>query len=185
MEEERNRSITTKRHRKDAPGNIRAAVVTVSDSKFDYLWSRNGTLEETEDTSGTFIIDALKKDGHDVIFYTIVPDHGGVIVSMVDHIIETYDPDMVITTGGTGITSNDVTIEAVEGILDKRLEGFGELFRRSSFDEIGHASMMSRAIAGVYAGVLIFSLPGSPNAVKTGMEIILKETGHLVKHARE
>lgn len=178
-------SITTKMHKNAAPKKIRAAVVTVSDSKFDYLWSKNGTLDETEDTSGAFIIECLKKEGHDVIFYTIVPDHEGVIVSMVDHIIETYDPDMIITTGGTGITSKDVTIEAIEDILDKRLEGFGELFRRSGFDEIGHASMMSRAVGGVYAGVVIFSLPGSPNAVKTGMAIIVKEAGHLVKHARE
>jgi molybdenum cofactor biosynthesis protein B len=176
---------TTEKHKGQAPSRVRAAVVTISDSKYDYLWSKRGDLEETEDISGKSIIDALEKAGHDVVFYTIIPDHAGVIVETVDHIIATYALDIIITTGGTGIASKDVTVEALVGVLDKVIEGFGELFRKMSFDRLGSAALLTRAIAGVWNGVVIFSLPGSPDAVQTGMEIILKEVGHLVKHARE
>ncbi|MEK6977896.1 MAG: MogA/MoaB family molybdenum cofactor biosynthesis protein [Candidatus Hydrothermarchaeota archaeon] len=178
-------SKTTEEHRRKAPAKIRAAVITVSDSKFDYLWSKRRSLEEAEDTSGRSIIDGLKGAGHEVLFYTIIPDHEGLIVEMIDHIIGVYDPDVIITTGGTGITRKDVTVEAVTAIFEKSIEGFGELFRARSMEEVGGAALLSRAVAGVCQGVLIFSLPGSPNAVRVGLEIILKEVRHLVKHAKE
>jgi molybdenum cofactor biosynthesis protein B len=176
---------TTKKHKEEAPKVLRAAVVTVSDSKYDYLWSKNKTLEETEDVSGKEIIRTLKNEGHEVVFYTIVPDHAGVIVETVDHIVETYAPDIVVTTGGTGISSKDVTIEALRDALDKEVEGFGELFRKISFERLGTAALLTRAIAGVWGETVVFCLPGSPDAVKTGMDIIIKEAAHLVKHARE
>lgn len=178
-------SRTTEEHRRRAPARVRAAVITVSDSKFDYLWSKRKSLEEAEDTSGRYIIDELQKAGHEVLFYTIIPDHQGLIVEMIDHIIGTYNPDLIITTGGTGITRKDVTVEAVTSIFEKSIEGFGELFRARSMEEVGGAALMSRAAAGVCQGVLIFSLPGSPNAVGVGLDIILKEVRHLVKHAKE
>lgn len=178
-------SKTSEKHKAMAPKSVRAAVLTISDSKFDYLWSRNKTLEETEDVSGRNLIDFLKKAGHEVIFYTIVPDHEGVIMEMIDHVVVTYSPDVVITTGGTGVTSRDVTVEAVRSIFEKELEGFGEIFRRKSYERLGEIALLTRAVAGVYSGTLIFALPGSPDAVKTGMGVILKELGHLVKHARE
>ena len=178
-------SKTTEEHRRGAPAKIRAAVITVSDSKFDYLWSKRRGLEEAEDTSGRSIIDGLKGAGHEVLFYTIIPDHEGLIVEMIDHIIGTYNPDVIITTGGTGITRKDVTVEAVISIFEKSIEGFGELFRARSMGEVGGAALLSRAVAGVCGGVIIFSLPGSPNAVRVGLEIILKEVRHLVKHAKE
>lgn len=176
---------TTEKHKEQAPKKVRAAVVTVSDSKYDYLWSKNKSLEEAEDVSGKSITKALKKDGHEVVFYTLVPDHAGVIVETIDHIIQTYVPDIIITTGGTGITSRDVTVEALQKCFDKVIDGFGELFRKVSFEKMGDAALLTRATAGVWKKVAIFSLPGSPNAVEVGMKIILKEAGHIVKHVRE
>ncbi len=173
------------KHKSEAPKSVKIAVVTISTSKFDFLWSKNLSLEETADESGKLIIKKLKDSGHEIVFYTIVPDHEGLIVEMIDHIIETYNPDVIITTGGTGITSKDVTIEALESIFDKKIEGFGELFRRISIEKVGYGALISRATAGVVDGVAIFALPGSPNAVEIGMEIILKEITHIVKHAKE
>ncbi len=178
-------SKTTEKHRALAPKRVKAAVVTVSDSKFDFLWSKARDLEETKDVSGGYIVDSLKKHGHEVAFYTIVPDHKGIIREMIDHIASTYAPDMIITTGGTGIAKRDVTVEALRSIMEKEAEGFGELFRRKSFEHMGEAALLTRALAGTYNGVLIVALPGSPDAAKTGMEIVLKEAGHLVKHVRE
>lgn len=169
-------SETTDRHKGEAPASIKAAVITVSDSK---------SQQKENDTSGRYISDALKEAGHEVISYKIVPDDEGSIIETIDYIIETQSPDIVITTGGTGISSRDVTIEAVSGMLDKTLDGFGELFRSESFEKMGSATILTRAIAGVSNGTVIFTLPGSPDAVKTGMGIILKEAGHIVKHARE
>jgi molybdenum cofactor biosynthesis protein B len=178
-------SRTTERHRAESPARIRAAVLTISDSKFASRFSENTTLEESEDTAGKAIVRQLRSDGHSVVFHTIVPDHEGLIVEMIDFLAERHRPDVIITTGGTGISPHDVTIEAVESLLEKTLDGFGELFRRKSSEEVSTAALLTRAVAGTYQGVLIFSLPGSPDAVETAMEIILKEVRHLVKHARE
>lgn len=176
---------TTDKHKAEAPKTLRAAVITVSDSKYDYLWSKNKSLEETEDVSGKLIVDGLGEEGHEVVFYTIIPDHEGVIVETLDYIAATYAPDVIVTTGGTGVAWKDVTIEALESVFDKKLEGFGELFRKISFDELGSAALLSRATAGVFGDIAVFALPGSPDAVRTGLEIILKEAGHIVKHVRE
>jgi molybdenum cofactor biosynthesis protein B len=177
-------SETTRKHREEAPQSVKAAVITISDSKFEYLWTKDEKLEETEDVSGKLIVDALKKAGHEVVFYTIIPDHAGLIAEMVDYIIDRYSPEAIITTGGTGIGPRDVTIEALQSLYEKSLEGFGELFRQRSFAEIGSAAMLSRASCGVISGTIVFSLPGSPNACKLGIELILSELTHLVKHAR-
>jgi len=106
-------------------------------------------------------------------------------VEILDYIASTYAPDVVITTGGTGVGGKDVTIEALESVFDKKLEGFGELFRKISLKEVGSAALLSRATAGVYDDIAVFALPGSPDGVRTGMEIILKEACHIVKHVRE
>jgi molybdenum cofactor biosynthesis protein B len=169
-------SETTNRHKKEAPESIKAAVITVSDTK---------SQKKDTDTSGTYIKEALTGAGHEVISYKIVPDDEATIIETIDYIIEKQSPDAIITTGGTGISKRDVTIEAVSALLEKTLEGFGELFRSKSSKKIGSAALASRAIAGVSNGTVIFSLPGSPDAARTGMDIILKEIGHIVKHARE
>lgn len=176
-------SETTARHRAEAPEKVRVAVITISDSKFEYVWTKRESLEEKEDVSGRLIVEALKRAGHEVVFYTIVPDHAELISGMVDHIIDRYSPEAIITTGGTGIGPRDVTLEALEAMYDKALPGFGELFRQRSFEEVGNAAMLSRAGCGVISGVVVFSLPGSPSAAELGVELVLSELPHLVKHA--
>jgi len=183
---------TTRKHRAKAPHKLKAAVLTVSDSKFDYLWKSrvdNGysgvSGEESEDLSGELLVEGLRGEGHDISFYTVLPDHRAMIKSGIDFIVEKYSPDFIVTTGGTGISPWDVTIEAARELYHKEIDGFGEYFRERSFQEIGSAGMLSRASAGVYSGTVIFSLPGSPRACKLGLELIGKEAGHLVKHLRE
>ncbi len=177
-------SKTTEVHKKKSPKSSRVAVITISDSKYTYHWTGEKGVE-TEDVSGKSISSKLKKDDHEVVFYAIIPDHAGMIVETVDHVASTYSPDAIITTGGTGIGPRDVTIEAMEALLEKTIDGFGELFRLESMKEVGNAAMLSRATAGVFGDVVVFCLPGSPNAVETGMDLMLKEIGHLVKHAKE
>lgn len=178
-------SKTTREHKDHAPVSVSVVVITISDSKFEFLWNRARNLEEADDSSGKYIMDQVEKAGHELRFNTLVPDHPGLIKEMVDHIHLKYSPDCIITTGGTGISRKDVTIEAMESLYEKKLDGFGEFFRKESHDEIGPSAMLSRASAGVYGRMLIFSLPGSPNACKVGMELILNELGHLVKHLKE
>jgi molybdenum cofactor biosynthesis protein B len=177
-------SKTTEIHKKKSPKKVKTAVITISDSKYTYHWTGEKGVE-TEDVSGKNIAKSLTNAGHEVVFYCIIPDHAGMIVETIDHVASTYSADAIITTGGTGIGPRDVTIEALEALLDKKLDGFGELFRLESIKEVGNAAMMSRATAGVFGEVVVFCLPGSPNAVETGIDLILKEIGHLVKHAKE
>lgn len=183
---------TTKKHRAEAPKKLKAAVITISDSKFDYLWKRmlesdyTGMVkEETEDVSGSFLVEEIKKAGYEVVFYTILPDHRRMIKAGVEFVVERYSPDFIVTTGGTGVSPRDVTIEAMRELYIKEIEGFGEYFRLRSFEDIGSAALLSRASAGVYKNCIIFSLPGSPKACRLGIDIILREAAHLVKHVRE
>ena len=92
--------------------------------------------------------------------------------------------DVIITTGGTGLGSRDITVETVESLFEKKIEGFGEIFRLKSFEEIGSAALLSRATAGIYKKTIIFSMPGSPNAVKTGLSLIIDELPHFVHHIK-
>ncbi|MFQ5801010.1 MAG: molybdenum cofactor biosynthesis protein B [Candidatus Hydrothermarchaeales archaeon] len=177
-------SKTTAEHKEKSPKSVRIAVVTISDSKYAYHWTGEKGVE-TEDVSGKMIGSMTKKEGHELMHYTIVPDHAGMILEAVDHISSTYSPDAIITTGGTGLGPRDVTIETLEPLFDKVITGFGEIFRLESAKEIGHATMLSRASAGLYNGVVIFCLPGSPHACKTGIKLILKEIRHIIKHTKE
>ena len=93
--------------------------------------------------------------------------------------------DAIFTTGGTGLESRDITIETLKPLYDKEINGFGEIFRLKSYEELGSGALLSRASAGIYNKTIIFSMPGSPNAVKTAMDIISDEIGHLVKHSRK
>jgi len=177
-------SKTTEEHKRKAPIKVRVAVITISDSKHDFHWTGSKGIE-TEDISGKSIISKFEGVGHEVVFYTVVPDHAGTILETVDQISSDFAPDVVITTGGTGLGPRDVTIEALEPVFDKTLPGFGELFRYESLKEVGYAAMLTRATAGLYNGTLIFCLPGSPSACETGLKLILKEVGHAVKHSKE
>src|SRR5262245_51598175 len=160
-------------HRAAAPKSIRCFVLTVSD-----------TRTEDSDTSGRAIAGALTAAGHTVTGQAIVKDEPAQVREVVSAQLANPDVQVVITTGGTGITSRDSTYEAITALLEKRLDGFGELFRMLSFEQIGAAAMMSRACAGLARGRIIVSLPGSEHAVRLAMErLLIPELGHLVQQA--
>ncbi|RLF79466.1 molybdenum cofactor biosynthesis protein [Thermococci archaeon] len=164
-------------HKAKAPKKFKFAVITVSDT---------ASLGEREDLSGYYIIEELKKEGNKNVYYAVVPDEKLKIIKAVIEALE--KADVVITTGGTGITRKDVTIEALSPLFDKELVGFGEIFRLKSYEEVGTAAVLSRATAGIIRdkeSKVVFCLPGSLNAVKTALEIIKKEAYHILKHARE
>jgi molybdenum cofactor biosynthesis protein B len=143
-------------------------------------------MKHVDDPSGDLIVKLLEKDGHKIVYKVLIPDDKGLIEQKMSEVLGLSEVDAIITCGGTGIAPSDVTIEIVRPMLTKTLPGFGELFRRLSFEEIGSAALLSRAIAGVADGKAVFCLPGSPQAVKLCVEkLILLEAGHIVKHARE
>lgn len=159
-------------HKKDAPASVRCFVLTISD-----------TRTEATDTSGSAIIELLASNGHEVVGRQIVRDEPAVVRGLVQS--AAAGADVVITTGGTGVTSRDSTFEAVQAVLHKRLDGFGELFRMLSFQEIGAAAMLTRAQAGTVGRTAVFSLPGSEHAVRLAMtKLILPEIGHVVRELR-
>ena len=167
----RDRAATPREHRATAPATVACYVLTVSDTK---------TLET--DTSGAVIRELLGAAGHRVAGSAIVRDEPLEVTRLVR--LACADPQVqaVILTGGTGITSRDSTFEAVEALLDKRLPGFGELFRMLSFAEVGAAAMLSRAQMGIHARRIVVSLPGSPNACRLALEkLIIPELGHLLR----
>jgi len=158
-------------HKAHAPRSIGCFVLTISDSK----------TPET-DTSGALIREMLAKAGHSLVGHAIVKDEPAQVTAVVREGCANPALQAFILTGGTGVTSRDATFEAVEALLDKRLTGFGELFRMLSYQEIGAAAMLSRAQAGAVKGRALFSLPGSPNACRLGLEkLILPELGHLIR----
>jgi len=158
-------------HKARAPHSVRCFIVTVSDTR---------TLDT--DTSGRAIADLLTAAGHEVAGRTIVKDDPELVRGTIERQLAHPDVQVIIVTGGTGITSRDSTYEVVSGLLQKRLDGFGELFRMLSFEQIGPAAMMSRACAGLVAGHIVVSLPGSEAAVRLAMEqLLLPELGHMVQ----
>jgi molybdenum cofactor biosynthesis protein B len=158
-------------HRAQAPRAVRCVVCTISDSK----------TPET-DTSGRLLEELLRGAGHEVVAYRLVRDEPSQVHAVIHEACLNPSVQAVIFTGGTGITSRDRTFEAIDAVLEKRLPGFGELFRMLSYQDIGPAAMLSRAQAGVRAGRLVFSLPGSPAACRLALErLVLPELGHLVR----
>jgi molybdenum cofactor biosynthesis protein B len=161
---------TPDEHKRNAPRSVGCFVLTISDTK----------TAET-DVSGRLIRELLEKAGHEVVGSKIVKDEPSLVEAVVREGCADRRVQAIVMTGGTGITSRDSTYEAVEGMLEKRLPGFGELFRLLSYQEIGPAAMLSRAQAGVVKGRILFSLPGSPNACRFALEkLIMPELGHLV-----
>jgi molybdenum cofactor biosynthesis protein B len=158
-------------HKAQAPGAVRCVVCTVSDSK-----------TPDTDTSGQVLQALLTGAGHEVVGYQVVRDEPSQVHAVIHAACTNPAVQAVLFTGGTGITSRDQTFEAIDALLEKRLPGFGELFRMLSYQEIGPAAMLSRAQAGVRAGRLVVSLPGSPAACRLALErLILPELGHLVR----
>jgi molybdenum cofactor biosynthesis protein B len=157
-------------HKAKAPTRLRIAILTLSDTR---------TLETDE--SGRLLQDGFRAAGHDVVAHRVVRDDPGPVRAQIVAWTDGGEADVVVTTGGTGIAPRDQAVEAISGLLDKTLEGFGEIFRRLSFDEIGAAAMLSRALAGTRGRAAIFALPGSAKAVRLALErILLPEIGHLV-----
>ena len=164
---------TPREHRATAPKTVGCFVLTVSDTK----------TPET-DTSGAVIRELLTAAGHRVSGSAIVRDEPAEVARIVRDACARDDVQAVVLTGGTGVTSRDSTYEAVEALLDKRLPGFGELFRMLSFQEIGAAAMLSRAQLGIHARRIVVSLPGSPNACRLALErLLIPELGHLLREA--
>jgi molybdenum cofactor biosynthesis protein B len=160
----------------DAPGiTVTCAIVTVSDTR---------TLET--DKSGQIIQQLLTAANYGVGAYAIIKDEPEQIQQQIELLSKKANLDVVIFNGGTGIALRDTTYDAIEKFLEKTLPGFGELFRFLSYQEIGSRAIASRAVAGVYQNKLIFSLPGSSNAVRLAMEkLILPELTHLVSQIRK
>jgi molybdenum cofactor biosynthesis protein B len=153
---------------------VRCALVTVSDTRV-----------AAEDESGALMQDRLEAVGHEVVRREIVPDDQSRIASLLDDLTQALEVDAILLSGGTGISARDGTYEVVDDFIERDLPGFGELFRVLSYDEVGAAAMLSRATAGVCRNRLVFSMPGSTNAVELAMdELIVPELQHLVWEVR-
>ena len=161
-------------HRASAPDIIRCALITVSD-----------TRTPDTDRGGQKLLDHLDADGYRIVARDIIPDEPEAMRSLLTHLTDQPIADAVLLTGGTGIGRRDQTFETVSSLLDKVLPGYGELFRMLSYQEIGPAAMLSRAIGGVRRQSVVLTMPGSPAAVDLAMtKIILPELGHLVQQAK-
>ncbi len=160
-------------HRHSAPKAVATAVVTVSDTR---------TLET--DTGGALVAELLGGAGHPIAFREIVKDEPNEIAAALRRALEHPEARAVILTGGTGVAPRDVTPDTVEPLLERIVPGFGEFFRQLSFDEIGSAALLSRALAGLVGGKVVFVIPGSRGAVRLALErLILPELGHLAGEA--
>ena len=142
---------------------VQIAVVTVSD-----------TRSLKEDKSGQVLEDMITADGHKVVGREVIRDEAERLAARLRELIADPKVDVVITTGGTGVTGRDVTPEAFKAVLEKEIEGFGELFRWLSYQKVGTSTIQSRALGGVAGGTYLFALPGSPGAVRDGWEGILR-----------
>jgi molybdopterin adenylyltransferase len=163
-------SESVHKHRDAAPDVVRVAVLTISDTR----------TPET-DTGGDAAEELLRGAGHEVVGRGIVPDEPAQIKAEIVDLLVRPDVDAVITTGGTGISARDTTYEVVERMLDKKLDGFGEIFRMLSYEEIGAAAILSRAVAGAVGAKLVACLPGSRNAVRLAVEKLLApELSHVI-----
>jgi len=162
-------------HRSDAPVQVSTAIVTVSDTR---------TLES--DTGGALAEELLAGAGHPVVERRIVADEPAEIAAAVSELVSRHEVQAVLLTGGTGVAPRDVTPDTVEPLLQRVIPGFGELFRMLSYEEIGSSALLSRALAGLLKGRVVFVLPGSRGAVRLGLEkLVLPELGHLAGEVRK
>ncbi len=168
-------SASTQQHRDEAPQSVGFAVLTVSD-----------TRTKENDSSGQMIREHLGFRGHDQKGYEIVPDDADRIRTQLDAWLADDAISAIIVNGGTGIAGRDVTFPIIDSLIQKHMPGFGEIFRMLSWQEVGSASMLSRATAGIHGDTVIFSLPGSSNAVRLALEkLIGPELGHVVHEIRK
>jgi molybdenum cofactor biosynthesis protein B len=167
--------MSTGEHKKDAPNRVTVGIITISTTR---------TLQT--DQSGQWMKKRAKKEGHDVLLHQVVTDDATAIVSAIQKAIKERLPQVLVLSGGTGISSKDVTIEAVKPLFEKELTGFGPVFAQLSFEEIDSAAILSRATAGVVGQTILFCIPGSLKACKLACKaLIFPELGHLVKHLHE
>ena len=168
-------SESVEQHRGASPDKLNVAVLTISDTR----------TPET-DTGGNAIVELMQEAGHEVSRREIVRDDAPRIEVVLQELLADAEVDAVITTGGTGISARDTTYEVVNRLIDKKLDGFGELFRMLSYEEIGAAAMLSRAVAGASGFKFLACLPGSTNAVRLAMEkLLVPEMPHIVFELRK
>jgi molybdenum cofactor biosynthesis protein B len=162
-------------HKKQAPRSVTLGIITVST-----------TRALIDDTSGQWIREQAEQKGHKIVFHQVIPDDAAKITAILKEKIKESNPQVILMSGGTGITKKDVTIEAVSPLFSKELSAFGPLFAKLSMEEIDSAAIMSRATAGVIGSTVVFCMPGSLNACKLACsKLIFPELGHLVKHVQE
>jgi molybdopterin adenylyltransferase len=168
-------SESVHKHKESAPETVRVAILTISDTR----------TPET-DTGGDVADELLEGAGQEVVERRIVRDEvSGIRNNLID-LLARSDVDAVVTTGGTGISARDSTYEVVDRMVEKRLDGFGEIFRMLSYEEIGSAAIMSRALAGSVGSKFVASLPGSRNAVRLAVEkLLVPELSHVVFELRK
>ena len=175
-------SETSIRHKAEAPKRINFALLICSSSRYKRL--QRG--KPFKDPSGSLIVQKLRQNGHRIVVRKVIPDDRDVIQKNLMRLLRSRKVDAIITSGGTGVGPRDLTIEAVRPLLEKEVEGFGEIFRLISYEEIGSAVILTNALAGVVGGKVIFCIPGSPQSVSLAVErLILPEVGHILKHTRE
>ena len=167
--------MSTHEHKKAAPKSVNIGIITVST-----------TRALVEDKSGLWMKAQAQKEGHEIVHHQVIPDDAEEIAATLKTVISEKIPQVVLITGGTGITKKDVTIEAVSPLFTKELSAFGSLFAHFSTRQIGSAAIMSRATAGVIDNSVVFCMPGSINACKLACtELIFPELGHMVKHLQD
>ncbi len=167
--------MSTREHKKDAPRQVKIGIVSISTTR---------TLKNDE--SGNWIRQQVVKEGHEVVFHQVIPDDIEAIAQAIQKVIQNPAPHALLLTGGTGISSKDVTIEAVRPMFAKELSAFGTLFTQLSYEQIGSAAILSRATAGVVGNTVLFCMPGSFNACQLACRtLIFPELRHLAKHLQE
>ena len=166
-------SETSKMHQEQSSTDITCGLITLSDSR----------KSEKLDLSGKYIAEEIEAR-YTLKSRKLIPDEKEDLINAIDDMVS-EDIDVIMTNGGTGLDVRDITVETVESLFEKKIDGFGELFRAKSFEEIGSAALLSRATAGIYKKTIIFSMPGSPNAVKTALGLIIDELPHFVHHVKK
>lgn len=167
------KSETSKQHQNESSKDITCGIITLSDSR----------KSKKLDLSGQIMVEEIESR-YTLKSRSLIPDEKDELLNAIENMVND-DVDVILTTGGTGLDSRDITVETVESLFEKRLDGFGELFRAKSYEEIGAAALLSRATAGIYKKSIIFSMPGSPNAVKTALGLIIDELPHFVHHVKK
>ncbi|MEM2848644.1 MAG: molybdenum cofactor biosynthesis protein B [Candidatus Bathyarchaeia archaeon] len=168
-------------HKLKAPKTLKFALVTCSSSRFESF--KQG--KPFRDESGDLAEQIIKSAGFSISYRTLISDDSTMIKQTIEELCSKSDVDVVVLSGGTGLSPKDVTIEAVSPMFEKEVPGFGELFRMLTFQEEGSVAILTRATAGVYKGKVVFVLPGSPKAVKLAFErLIIPEAAHMVLHVK-